>query len=164
MRLPKILISFFLLSLYGISLLANAEQAQLKHFASGSYQQLLKQYAGKPIVVMIWSIHCTICLEKMPLLSELRKNKPDINLIMIATDDVSATNQVRSILNENKLDQVDNWIFAYANPQKLRYEIDPKWYGEVPRTYFLDKDHQRVGISGSVPRETMETMIREIFN
>ena len=83
---------------------------------------------------------------------------------MIATDDVSATNQVRSILNENKLDQVDNWIFADANPQKLRYEIDPKWYGEVPRTYFLDKDHQRVGISGSVPRETMETMIREIFN
>lgn len=164
MRLPKILISFFLLSLYGISLSANAEQAQLKHFASGSYQQLLKQYADKPIVVMIWSIHCTICLEKMPLLSELRKNKPDINLIMIATDDVSATNQVRSILNENKLDQVDNWIFADANPQKLRYEIDPKWYGEVPRTYFLDKDHQRVGISGSVPRETMETMIREIFN
>lgn len=164
MRLPKILISFFLLSLYGISLSANAEQAQLKHFASGSYQQLLKQYAGKPIVVMIWSIHCTICLEKMPLLSELRKNKPNINLIMIATDDVSATNQVRSILNENKLDQVDNWIFADANPQKLRYEIDPKWYGEVPRTYFLDKDHQRVGISGSVPRETMETMIREIFN
>lgn len=110
MRLPKILISFFLLSLYGISLSANAEQAQLKHFASGSYQQLLKQYADKPIVVMIWSIHCTTCLEKMPLLSELRKNKPDINLIMIATDDVSATNQVRSILNENKLDQVDNWI------------------------------------------------------
>lgn len=89
---------------------------------------------------------------------------PDINLILLATDDASASNQALSILTGNELNNADNWIFADANPQKLRYEIDPQWYGEVPRTYFLDKDHQRVGVSGSVSGETLETMLKAIIN
>ncbi len=97
-------------------------------------------------------------------MSELRKSMPDIHLIMLATDDASATDRAMSILTENELNQTDNWIFADANLQKLRYEIDPKWYGEVPRTYFVDKDHQRVGVSGSVPREKLETMLKKLFN
>ncbi len=83
---------------------------------------------------------------------------------MLAIDDTSAADRAKSILTENQLNQVDNWIFAEANPQKLRYEIDPQWYGEVPRTYFLDKNHQRVGISGSVSRETLENMFKKISN
>lgn len=162
MKLSKLFLTCFLLLLCCGSLPIYAEQANLKHFASGSYQQLLKNYADKPFVLMIWSIHCSSCLKKMPELSELRKNMPDLNLIMLATDDISATDQVNSILNNNELSQTDNWIFAEANPQKLRYEIDPKWYGEVPRTYFLDKNHQRIGISGSVPPNTLETMLKNI--
>ena len=85
-------------------------------------------------------------------------------LAMLATDDASASDQVKSILVGNELNKLDNWIFADANAQKLRYEIDPKWYGEVPRTYFVDKNHQRVGVSGALSRETYETMLKEIFN
>lgn len=164
MKLSNILITSCLFLLCGIGLPVQAEQAQLKHFTSGSYQQLLQEYADKPFVLMIWSINCASCLKKMPLMSELRKSMPDIHLIMLATDDASATDRAMSILTENELNQTDNWIFADANLQKLRYEIDPKWYGEVPRTYFVDKDHQRVGVSGSVPREKLETMLKKLFN
>ncbi|WP_295623253.1 redoxin domain-containing protein [uncultured Nitrosomonas sp.] len=164
MKSPKILITYLLFLSCSIAFPARAEQVNLKHFTSGSYQQLLNEYADKPFVLMIWSINCTSCKKKMPLLSELRKNMPDINLIMLATDDASASNQALSILTGNELNNADNWIFADANSQKLRYEIDPKWYGEVPRTYFLDKDHQRVGISGSVSRETLEAMLKTIIN
>lgn len=97
-------------------------------------------------------------------MSELRQRMPGVNLIMLATDDVSASEQVDSILNEHKLKQTDNWIFADANAQKLRHEIDPKWYGEVPRTYFIDKNHQRIGISGSIPDEKIEALIKTILN
>ena len=164
MKRPKIIVTYFLFLLYGIGWPAHAEQADLKHFTSGSYQQLLKEYADKPFVLMIWSISCASCLKKMPVMSELRKSMPGVNLIMLATDDASATHQVNSILTGNQLDHADNWIFADANAQKLRYEIDPKWYGEVPRTYFLNKEHQRVGVSGSVSREKLESLFKEIFN
>ena len=164
MKLLKLFLTYLFIAVLSTNLPARAEQANLKHFTSGSYQQLLKEYADKPFVLMIWSINCTSCLKKMPLMNELRKSMPDINMIMLATDDASAADQVKSILTGNELNQVDNWIFADANSQKLRYEIDPKWYGEVPRTYFLDKDHQRLGISGSVPRETLETILKKILN
>ncbi|HQV89296.1 MAG TPA: TlpA disulfide reductase family protein [Nitrosomonas sp.] len=163
MKLFKFLIIFTTILSF-MTLPARAEQADLKYFTSGSYQQLLKEYADKPFVLMVWSIHCTTCLQKMPLLNELSKNMPGVNLVMLATDDASASDQVKSILVGNELNKLDNWIFADANAQKLRYEIDPKWYGEVPRTYFVDKNHQRVGVSGALSRETYETMLKEIFN
>lgn len=164
MKLFTIPLIYLVIAILSISAPAHAEQANLKHFTSGSYQQLLKEYADKPFVLMIWSISCTSCLKKMPVMSELQKSMPGVNLIMLATDDASATDQVKSILTGNELNHVDNWIFADANAQKLRYEIDPKWYGEVPRTYFLNKEHQRIGVSGSVSREKLESMFEEIFN
>lgn len=111
---------------------------------------------------LVYTLHDMFA--KMPLLNELSKNMPGVNLVMLATDDASASDQVKSILAENELNKLDNWIFADTNPQKLRYEIDPKWYGEVPRTYFVDKNHQRVGVSGALSRETYETMLKELFN
>jgi hypothetical protein len=44
------------------------------------------------------------------------------------------------------------------------FEIDPKWYGELPRTYFLDAAHQRTGVSGVLSKEDYETMFTRILN
>lgn len=164
MNLSALALTYLFIATLSMSSPAHAEQANLKHFTSGSYQQLLKEYADKPFVLMIWSINCASCLKKMPVMSELQKSMPGVNLIMLATDDASATDKVNTILTGNELNQADNWIFADTNAQKLRYEIDPKWYGEVPRTYFLNKEHHRVGVSGSVSREKLETLFKEIFN
>lgn len=142
----------------------HAENEDLKHFTSGSYQQLLQQYADKPFILTVWSTQCASCIKKMPLLSKLRKEMPHINLIMIATDNITESDQVKSILSANGLDQIDNWIFAESNSAKLRREIDNKWFGEVPRTYFVDKNHERVAISGALPREYYETVLKTILN
>lgn len=164
MKFSKIIITLLLFTFHTTSPSAHADPAKLKPFTSGSYQQILDKYTDRPLVLMIWSINCTSCLKKMPTMSELHRLMPGINLITLATDDISASEQASSILTEHKLNQTDNWIFADTNPQKLRYEIDPKWYGEVPRTYFIDKNHQRIGISGSVPDEKIEAMIKAILN
>ncbi len=164
MKLPKIIVAILLCALQVTGLTAHADTAQLKPFTSGSYRQLLNEYTDKPLVLMIWSVNCTSCRNKMPIMSELHQRMPGVNLIMLATDDVSASEQVHSILTEHKLKQTDNWIFADANAQRLRHEIDPKWYGEVPRTYFIDKNHQRIGISGSIPDEKIEALIKTILN
>jgi hypothetical protein len=37
--------------------------------------------------------------------------------------------------------------------------IDPHWYGEIPRTYFFDKAHSRVGISGLITEKEYLKMI-----
>jgi thiol-disulfide isomerase/thioredoxin len=154
---------FFLLSCL-IALPSYAESAVLKPFASGSYQQLLDSNTNKPFMLVIWSITCSSCLKDMALLNKLHKTNPNINMIMLATDDVTATDDIQKILTKNELTGLENWLFADENPQKLRYEIDPKWYGEMPRTYFLNKKHEREGISGVLSQEDYETYFKKILN
>lgn len=141
-----------------------AEKVPLKHFVPGSYQQLLKENADQPFMLAIWSTTCSSCMEKMALLNELQESRPEINIIMLATDGVSVSDQIQTVLTKNELTGLDNWVFADENTQRLRHEIDPKWYGELPRTYFLNKDHERQGISGALSREDYDTIFKVILN
>ncbi len=161
--LPKILIIYIVTQLFMI-IPVHAENVRLKPFVPGSYQHLLKQNADKPFMLAIWSTTCTSCMEKMALLNELHKNKPDINIVMLATDDMSVSDQIQTVLAKNKLTGLENWVFADENAQRLRYEIDPKWYGELPRTYFLNKNHERQGISGALSQEDYENIFKVILN
>ncbi len=158
-----LIISYFLL-LCIIAPPIRAEQATLKPFVPGSYQQLLDSNANKPFMLVIWSITCSSCLKDMALLNKMHKANPNINMVMLATDDSTATEQIQQILAKNELTGLENWLFADDNPQKLRYEIDPKWYGEMPRTYFLNKKHEREGISGVLSQEDYETLFKKILN
>ncbi len=141
-----------------------AEQQKLKQFVSGSYQKLVAENTKKPLMLTIWSTTCSTCLQKMSLLRELQKSRTDINFVMLSTDDVSVASQVKSVLLTNQLTSVENWIFADKNEQKLRYEIDPTWYGELPRTYFYNKNNERVGISGAISQQAYETIFKKMFN
>jgi hypothetical protein len=160
----RIRIIFYFLLLCAFALPIQAEQATLKPFVPGSYQQLLDSNANKPFMLVIWSITCSSCLKDMALLNKMHKTHPEINMVMLATDDASATDDIQKILAKNELTGLENWLFADDNPQKLRYEIDPKWYGEQPRTYFLNKKHEREGISGVLSQENYETLFKKILN
>ena len=60
------------------------------------------------------------------------------------SDEVSAT------LQRFGLDSLETWNFGGADAQRLRYEIDPRWYGEMPRTYFYAGDGSRTPHSGAL--------------
>lgn len=160
----KFLFIYLFVFSFSLALPIHAEQAQLKHFVPGSYQQLLNSNADKPFVLTIWSTTCSSCLEKMALLNELQRSRPDINIIMLSTDDVSAADQIQTVLAKNELTNLENWVFAEENAQRLRYEIDPGWYGELPRTYFLNKNHERHGVSGALSHEDYDHIFKVILD
>jgi hypothetical protein len=99
----------------------------------------------------------------MALLNGIHKAHPDIKMIMLATDDLSASADISKILEKSDLATLENWVYADENTQKLQYEIDPKWYGELPRTYFFNAAHQREGISGVLSRQDYETRLATIL-
>jgi thiol-disulfide isomerase/thioredoxin len=160
----RILIICHFILLCAVALPSHAEQGTLKPFIPGSYKQLEDSNANKPFMLVIWSITCSSCLKDMALLNKMHKANPNINMVMLATDDSSATEQIQQILAKNELSGIENWLFADENPQKLRYEIDPKWYGELPRTYFLNKKHDREGISGVLSQEDYEAFFKKILD
>lgn len=84
-------------------------------------------------------------------------------MIMLAADEPSATEQIQSTLEKHQLSDIENWVYADDNTKKLQFEIDPKWYGELPRTYFFDKAHQRTGVSGVLSKQDYDEMFAKIL-
>jgi thiol-disulfide isomerase/thioredoxin len=148
MTFKKKFFSVFILLFALLNSFAEANQSDLKPFDAGSYQKILTNNANKPFLFIIWSITCSSCLKEMPLIGAIHQKNPQLKIIMLAADDISEVDQIQAILKKNSLSDVESWSYASENTQKLQFEIDPKWYGELPRTYFFDKKHQRDGMSG----------------
>jgi hypothetical protein len=98
----------------------------------------------------------------MAALKEVHKAQPDFKIVMLSTDDIAETAEAQKILLSNQLTDIEHWIYAEENTQKLQYAIDPKWYGELPKTYFFNKAGQREGVSGALSKEEYEALISKI--
>jgi hypothetical protein len=141
---------------------AQAQEKFIQTFNPGSLQQILRENAAQPFILAIWSVDCPSCLKDMMVVNEVRQKHPELKIIMLSTDEPTAMQTVKGILARNELMDVENWIFGSADAQKLRYEIDPSWYGELPRTYFYSATGNRTGKSGALRVDEFETLIAKI--
>ncbi|RFC37877.1 MAG: Thiol-disulfide isomerase or thioredoxin [Candidatus Nitrotoga sp. SPKER] len=131
-----------------------------KHFVRGSYPEIISARAGKPFIVSLWSLDCTYCLDDMVLFGKLSKKYPDLDLILISTDTPEQIKEIARTLQKYPLKKAESWVFADNFAERLRYEVDTQWYGELPRTYFYDARGHVLGISGKLDYAKIEQWIR----
>lgn len=128
-----------------------AAAGTMKPFVAGSWQALLKSHAGKPVVAHFWGLTCAPCIAELPRWAALRRERPDMAMILIASDPAPADPEGQvAVLEKAGLAGADNWTFADAFTERLRYEIDPAWRGELPRTVLIAADGARSAIVGPV--------------
>ena len=157
----KNLIHTLVASLVALTVLVpSAASADHQAFQAGSLQQIEQQYAGKSFLLVLWEINCFPCHEEMALLSTLKKDHPDANVVMISTDDISKQQDITAMLEKHELSGIDSWLFADQNLEKLRYSIDPEWFGELPRNYIYDTDGSRIGFSGKLTQEVLDEWMK----
>ncbi len=145
-----------------VSLLPLAATADHKAFQADSLQQIEQNYAGKSFLLVLWEMNCFPCHEEMELLAGLKQEHPDANVVLISTDDISKQDEVTVMLDKHGLVGIDSWLFADQNIEKLRYSIDPEWFGEIPRNYIYDVDGSRFGFSGKLTQEILDEWLKEI--
>ncbi|MBL8200090.1 MAG: TlpA family protein disulfide reductase [Chromatiales bacterium] len=138
---------------------ARAAAPAFRPLQSGSFDGLVAARRNQPFLLVLWSITCGPCRDEFALLREMRKRYPQLPLVLISTDDLSDEAMAAKALQDFAMAGEENWLFA-DDAQKLRYEIDPGWYGELPRAYFYAASHSREGISGALARERIEAWIR----
>jgi thiol-disulfide isomerase/thioredoxin len=131
-----------------------------KHFVHGSYQQIVSARAGKPFIISLWSLDCTYCLDDMVLFGKLSKKYPDLDLVLISTDTPEQTKEIARRLQKYPLKKAESWVFADSFVERLRYEVDVQWYGELPRTYFYDAHGHVSALSGKLDYAKIEQWIR----
>ena len=82
------------------------------------------------------------------MLGDLLKQQPKLALVVISTDSPDNMDEIKTRLKEFKLNHINAWVFDNGIAQQLRYEIDPNWYGELPRSYLFNASHQRHAVTG----------------
>ncbi len=152
--------TIFTALLLTIGIAGPAQSNEIKPFVPGSYQQLLNDYAGKAFVLVLWSVDCPSCLKDMQLLGSFHGEHPEINMLLLSTDEATALPQMQKLLQDHQLAELPNWVFADEDAQKLRYEIDQNWFGELPRTYFFNQSQARVGKSGALTKQQLLELSR----
>lgn len=94
---------------------------------------------------------------------ELVRKYPKFDLVVISTDTPEEVDSVSDTLNTFSLGKSETWLFADSNTDRLRYEIDKKWYGELPRTYFFGADGKTNALSGKLEQKDVEQWIKEQY-
>lgn len=121
-------------------------------YTSGSLERIAQARADKPFVLVMWSLDCAVCMKELDLLGQTLQSRPALDVVLVSTDEAASGVEVASVLEKKGLGQAEAWIFAGEDAQQLRYDVDPEWYGELPRTYFYDAAHRRRALSGALDK------------
>ena len=148
--------------LVAVGLLASLPaHGEIQHFTPGSLGRIEAERVGKPFILTFWSADCTHCPGELKTLGELRRRYPALDIVLVATDTPAEAAQLARLAEGYGLGRQAQWVFADSQPERLRFEIDRRWYGELPRTYFYDRQHQRQGRSGVIPAGQLEMWAAE---
>lgn len=147
-----------LLLLAGMAGASTAAPAELRPFVAGSYAAIAQAHAGRPFLLVFWSMDCPPCHEELAMLGDLRRER-DFDLVVVATDGADAAGSAAGVLEEKGLGEAEAWVFADPFVRRLRHEVDPRWYGELPRSYLFGAGGQREPVSGRLRRARVEAWL-----
>ncbi|HLF98292.1 MAG TPA: hypothetical protein VI457_14210 [Methylococcaceae bacterium] len=119
-------------------------------FQADSLQRIVQIRQGKPFLLVLWSLDCSVCMKELDTWSGLLKKQPKLNLVLISTDAPELAGEAAAVLEMRGLGAAESWIFAEGDSPELRYAVDPSWYGELPRSYFYEANGQRRAVSGAI--------------
>lgn len=156
---PKTAVCFLL---YTVSLCySSATMADnIKAFTTGSFEEIKKSYRGQEFLLGLWSVDCPPCMVEMEFMAELLKLNPEIPYVLVSTDSIEQRDYSIEFLEDVGLADRESWMFADNFVERLRFSIDPNWYGELPRSYFFDSNHAMKSHSGIVSEELLQEWFR----
>jgi len=138
-----------------------ADQQENQSFVRGSLQAIVAAHQGKPFILALWSLDCVHCREDLEMLGRLQAQYRNLDVVLVATDPLQRAAEIAPVFERYALQRAVSWIFADDFIERLRYEIDPEWYGELPRTYFFAADGKIIAQSGKFQFEPTALWVRQ---
>jgi hypothetical protein len=133
---------------------------ELQPFVRNSQQSILADHQGKPFILALWSLDCAYCGDDLGLLGKMLSRHHTLPIVVVSTDTPGQSNEILSTLKTYRLQNAESWVFADRFTERLRYEIDPQWHGELPRLYLYDAQGKSTALSGKIERSKIEQWIK----
>ncbi len=137
-------------------------EAKSKHinsqaFDSAIYKDIKKNYQGKKWLTLLWSVDCPPCMKELAIVQSLQQQQRELAIVIINVDTYEESEQQRDkILAHFNLASQTNLHFSEGLVDQSRYLIDPHWFGELPRSYFIDEAGTFHGKSGLASKQLLE--------
>ena len=143
--------------------LASAAAVGAREFDAASMTSITARHCGKgPFALALWSLECPHCKDGLKTLEALRRQRPDVRLVLVQTDAAEQAEAGEDLLKRLGINASERWTFADEAPERLRYAVDRNWAGELPRTYLYRMDCERTGISGALKPDTLQAWLKGV--
>ena len=116
-----------------------------------------------PHLVIMWSLECPACFDELDAITQLLIQNPNLPITLISTDDdPSRSQETHDVYANPAFSNISRWVYSPYQGQQLRYAIDSTWQGELPRSYYIDKNAQRFSYSGLLTEQQLNTIVSRI--
>ena len=120
-----------------------------------------KKYLNQPLIISFWSIDCPYCIDDLKKLGKALSKNTNVKLITVCVDGKESAKKAERVLSQANLPKHEQYQYAEVDEDRLRYNIDPTWYGELPRTYFYDAAHQVTPLSGKISNSFLDKWFKK---
>jgi thiol-disulfide isomerase/thioredoxin len=128
-----------------------ASATDLQPFVRGSWGELRAAHKARPMIVHFWGLTCGPCLVELPKWGTFVGQAAGVDVVLIAADPVVVEPaDLSAKLTKDGLNGVESWRFADSFTERLEFEIDPHWRGELPYTLLIRSDGTVDRILGAV--------------
>ncbi len=135
------------------------DRPKLVLYQPGDWKKILTAGQGEPQIVHFWGFTCGPCLEELPRWGDFLKGFAGLKTVFIEVDQVPQATAAQALARAG-LEQRDNRASAAVFDEYLRYEIDPKWQGELPITMLVNAKGEVKRIRGAVNFEQVRSWLR----
>jgi thiol-disulfide isomerase/thioredoxin len=134
----------------------------LRTFVRGSWKAIQEEHRGRAFVAHFWGLTCGPCRVELPEWGQLAAERKDLDLVTINADLVAgAPAASQSFLKQAGLLNAENWLFSNQFQQRLRYEVNPEWQGEIPATVLFDRTGAATWLDGAVDFDRVRAWLDE---
>ncbi len=151
----KTLVITFLTLICLSSHVSYANESSYKPFVKGSFSQIQQENKHRPYIIAFWSVTCAYCMKELVLFGELMEKYPHVKLITITTDAFLEDEIIDQLLATKNLTGTETWVFADNYVERLYFDINPRWRGELPLTYFFDRKGEMLRHMGVVKEDEL---------
>ena len=131
-----------------VAMAAPASALDFQPYTRGSFAELRKAHAGRPLLVHFWSVTCAPCLAELSDWGRLAAKKKGIDIVFVNVDGEHDRAKAGARLEKAGLAGAVHYGFADDFLDRLFFEVDPMWRGELPFTAMIGASGKLVTVAG----------------
>lgn len=141
---------FCVVALFSLSVAAPAVAFDFQPYGRGAFAAIGKTHAGRPLIVHFWSVTCPPCLVELPQWAKILDERKDLVVVFVNVDDEEERPRAEARAEKAGLGKAKHYGFSDDFVEKLYFEVDKGWRGELPFTALVTPDGVVTTVTGAI--------------